>query len=265
MTCIGASYPVKQLFEGFYEKEIRMATRKIMIAAMTVIVTIAFGVFGQKAFGKEDPNMAAEKVKKVDKSSKVEHRLTGERVKQRMAELGEKLNLTEEQKKAIRPIVEKEIKELGAVKNDASLSKEQKLEKMKTIRQTSQEDMKKILTPEQQVKLAEVKEETKQAAKEDITQVVQKRMMAMNERLGLTDEQRKTIGTIIEKELKETVALKNDETLSKEQKLEKIKTIRQTSREEIKKVLTPEQQTKFEEQKEKPRIRRIEQKSAGKQ
>ena len=92
----------------------------------------------------------------------------GDRVKQQIAELSEHLNLTEEQKKAIGPIIEKEMKEIQALRADTTLSKEEKIEKMKAIRQTAQEEMNKVLTPEQQEKLAEAKEEMKEETKENV-------------------------------------------------------------------------------------------------
>ena len=66
------------------------------------------------------------------------------------------------------------MKEFHAVKSNESLSKEQKLDKMKTIRQLTQEELKKILTPEQQAKLTEVKAQAKEEAKENIKERMQK-------------------------------------------------------------------------------------------
>jgi Spy/CpxP family protein refolding chaperone len=170
-----------------------------------------------------------------------------DRIEQRIAELSEQLNLTDKQKDAISPIIEKEIKEIQALRADTTLSKEEKIERMKTIRQTAQEEIKKILTAEQQAKLTEAKEEMEEEAKENVAQMVQQRMTALSEKLWLTDEQKQKIQPILENEIKELSTVRDDETLSREQKQEKWKTIRQTAREEINKVLTPEQKAKFEE------------------
>lgn len=231
-----------------------MATKKKVL--MTLAVIMAFGIFGRQVLGVEDSNApAAEKEKKAEKIRKVEHRAAAQRVRQRMAELSEQLSLSDEQKKTIRPIVENEIKAIQELRADASLAKEEKIEKMKLIRQKTQEEIKKILTPEQQKKLAEVKEEIREEAKEDVIQHVQHRMSVMSEKLNLTDEQKKKIEPIVENEIKEITAVKDDETASKEQKQEKMKAIRQKAQEEIKKILTPEQQRKLALEKEKGRGR----------
>ena len=85
----------------------------------------------------------------------------------------------------------------------------------------------------------------------------------MSERLGLSDEQKQKIQPIVENEIKEMLAVRDDETLSQEQRQEKMKTIRQTSREEIDKVLTPEQKAKLEEAKAPDRPRRAAAKNNG--
>jgi len=227
-----------------------MATKKIILTVSAVIAAMVFGNLCQKAYGAEEPNAPAQKQKKVERKHRSEHRAgRSDRAGQRMAELSERLNLTDEQKDAIRPVIEKEIKDIQALRADSAISKEEKIEKMKAVRQATQEEIKKVLTPEQQGKLTEAKAEMKEEAKENIGQIVQLRMAAMSERLELTGEQKQKIQPILENEMKEMSAARDDGTLSREQKQEKMKTIRQTAREEINKVLTPEQKTKLEEAK----------------
>lgn len=88
-------------------------------------------------------------------------------VRQRMREhagdrlkmLAEKLNLTDAQTAAIKPIFATEANDIKAVWQDNSLSKEQKQGKMFDIRKSAKEKINAILTPEQQAKWAELKEE----------------------------------------------------------------------------------------------------------
>jgi Spy/CpxP family protein refolding chaperone len=77
----------------------------------------------------------------------------------RLKMLAEKLGLTEDQKAKIKPIVEDEMQAGKAVRDDASLSKEAKQEKMEEIRKTHRAQIRALLTPEQQAKLDELKEE----------------------------------------------------------------------------------------------------------
>lgn len=83
-----------------------------------------------------------------------------ERAGSRLEMLTEKLNLTEAQKAAIKPIFAAEANDIKAVWQDNSLSKEQKQSKIADIRKSSTEKINAILTPEQQAKFAELKEPT---------------------------------------------------------------------------------------------------------
>jgi Spy/CpxP family protein refolding chaperone len=86
---------------------------------------------------------------------------TREAFQNRMAALAEKLNLTEEQKTAIKPIMAAEANEIKAVGQDTSLSKEQKQTKIAGIREASDKQINALLTPEQQAKWAQLKENAK--------------------------------------------------------------------------------------------------------
>lgn len=79
-------------------------------------------------------------------------------VHNRLAVLAKELNLTDEQKTAIRPILVAEANDIKAVIQDKSLSKEQRQTKIAAIRETSNKEINKVLTAEQQAKLAQLKE-----------------------------------------------------------------------------------------------------------
>jgi Spy/CpxP family protein refolding chaperone len=77
----------------------------------------------------------------------------------RLKMLAEKLNLTEAQTAAIQPIFAAEANDIKTVWQDNTLSKEQKQGKIADIRKSAKEKINAILTPEQQAKWAELKEE----------------------------------------------------------------------------------------------------------
>jgi periplasmic protein CpxP/Spy len=79
-----------------------------------------------------------------------------------LQELSEKLNLTDAQKAAIKPILATEANEIKAVLQDNSLSKEQQKTKLSGIRESSDKKINALLTPEQQAKWAKLKEHAKQ-------------------------------------------------------------------------------------------------------
>jgi protein CpxP len=85
-----------------------------------------------------------------------------DRVDERLKWLSQHLNLTEDQKKQLRPILAGEFKQMRAVGEDASLTQDQKRERMKQIHEASRPQVQGILTPEQQQKFAQMREEAKE-------------------------------------------------------------------------------------------------------
>jgi Spy/CpxP family protein refolding chaperone len=68
----------------------------------------------------------------------------------RLKMLAEKLQLTDEQKTQIKPIMQKAEQDATALRDDDSLSKEDKRDKMMAIRKTSHDQIRALLTPDQQ-------------------------------------------------------------------------------------------------------------------
>jgi len=71
------------------------------------------------------------------------------------------LDLTADQKTQMKSLHQSMQQQRNAVKNDAGLSADQKKEKMKDLRKTQMEKMNTILTPEQQAKMKEWREQRK--------------------------------------------------------------------------------------------------------
>jgi hypothetical protein len=70
-----------------------------------------------------------------------------------IAELSQKLELTDQQKKQLTPIVEERDKQAKALKADTSLGKLQKLRKASEIQENFRSQASKYLNPDQQKKL----------------------------------------------------------------------------------------------------------------
>ena len=83
---------------------------------------------------------------------------TRAKVQARMQDLSAELNLTDDQKAQLKPIVQDEVQQLRAVNDDASLTADQKKAKFTEIRQSHRTQMVSILNPEQQKKLELLKE-----------------------------------------------------------------------------------------------------------
>ena len=221
---------------------------KYIIAAATAM----FVIVQVSAFAKAEPNSPPAKNEPNATQAKTEQKSPAaadeirRHIHERMQELGEKLNLTEEQKKSIRPIIEIEVKEIHSVRADESLTAEQKQEKIKAIRQSGKEQMSKMLTPEQQEKLKAIRE----GVRDEISERIRERMEELSAKLELTEKQKKAIKPIVENEAKEIQTVSTNENLVPEQKRAKVKAIRQSAEEQINKLLTPAQQEKLKKLKE---------------
>jgi protein CpxP len=73
-------------------------------------------------------------------------------VEERLQRMSQRLNLTEDQKGKIRPILENEDKQIKAVRDDTSLSQPDRRAKLREIRQATRQQTNQILTPEQKAK-----------------------------------------------------------------------------------------------------------------
>ena len=78
-----------------------------------------------------------------------------------MAMLAEKLNLTDAQKAQFQQISRDMRKQGMAIRQDSSLTDDQKKQKMQDLRKASHKQMFSVLTPEQKEKLKQLREEHK--------------------------------------------------------------------------------------------------------
>lgn len=74
----------------------------------------------------------------------------------------DELHLTDAQKQQLRPIIQEEITQINAVRDDQSLSMDQKRAKVEQIRQTEFPKIQAILTPEQITKLKDMQQKAHQ-------------------------------------------------------------------------------------------------------
>ncbi len=80
--------------------------------------------------------------------------------------LGQKLNLSDDQKTQIRPIIADRQQKMEALRSDTSLRRGQKARQMKSIMKDSDNKINAILTPDQQKQYAELKQQMKERVKE---------------------------------------------------------------------------------------------------
>jgi Spy/CpxP family protein refolding chaperone len=77
----------------------------------------------------------------------------------RLKMLTEKLNLTEDQQAKLKPILEDQSKQMKALHDDTSLTPADKQAKMKELHESSTEKINAVLTPDQQAKWKQMRQE----------------------------------------------------------------------------------------------------------
>ncbi len=83
----------------------------------------------------------------------------GDRAATKLSKLSSKLNLTEDQKSKIKPILQNEAKQTEGIRANNALSQDQKHTRIKEIHQTTRSEMRPILTAQQQQKLDQIRKQ----------------------------------------------------------------------------------------------------------
>lgn len=141
---------VRSVYDHF-AKEAEMSHFRWSILA-SLVVLVAGLLFGQASQSAQTS---------VPQSQGATAHRQAESPEQRLQMLSEKLNLTDEQKTTLKPILEDQALQMKAIHGETSLSEEQKRDKMKAIHETFHDKINAVLTPEQQVKFKQMKHEYK--------------------------------------------------------------------------------------------------------
>ena len=88
-------------------------------------------------------------------------------VEARLKRMSERLNLTDEQKEKIRPILQAESDQRKALHEDQSLSPDQRRQKGRELGQATNKQIREILTPEQKAKWREGREEGRERRQQE--------------------------------------------------------------------------------------------------
>ena len=84
---------------------------------------------------------------------------TKAKVQAYLQQMSSELNLTDDQKTQIKPILQSEFQQLKTVKDDTTMSADQQKAKAQEIHASAKSQIANILTPEQQKKLATMREQ----------------------------------------------------------------------------------------------------------
>jgi hypothetical protein len=195
----------------------------------TVIIAIGLAVQAQ-----EIPDRKSEKPM-MHQKNKGHHPMQGIDMKQ--------LNLTDAQKEQFRTQKESFHKQMEELKKNDNITVKEWKGKAEELRKQHKEQTKNILTKEQKSQLEKMKEEGK--AKREA--MGKERAEKMKTTLGLTDEQSIKMKTNRLKMGEKMKAIRENTSLSDEQKRENMKQLHKEQKEFLKSILTEEQLNKMKE------------------
>ena len=171
--------------------------------------------------------------------------------RERMEKLAEDLQLSDNQKTAVRGIFEGQMEKMRDLREDKDLSPEQKMAKFRELREAMLKEIDGMLDKEQREKWTKLRETVLPGPGgrgPDGTPGGDRGEMLrrLGEELQLTDAQKEKLMPQLRDEGEKMRALWADTKLSREEKMAKFKELRELASAKTKAILTPEQQEKWE-------------------
>lgn len=165
----------------------------------------------------------------------------GQRGFDRMAQ---QLNLTDQQKTQIQGIFQTQRQQAQAIRQDTSLTPEQKQDKLKALRSSTHQQVQGVLTPEQQQQMKQFREQHQGMRKGMGPGKGQggPGMAALN----LTDQQKTQMQSIMQTQRQQMQSIRQDSSLTAEQRQQKMQELRQSTHQQMMGILTPEQQQQWQ-------------------
>jgi Spy/CpxP family protein refolding chaperone len=157
--------------------------------------------------------------------------------------MAQELNLSQQQQDQLKPMFEKQREQAKAIWQDNSLAQDQKKQKLQALHQDFQSQVNGVLTPAQQQQMA-------QMHKEHMTEGRQHFGERMAQKLNLSQQQQDQLKPILEKQREQAKAIWQDNSLTQEQKKEKMQAIRKDTQAQLNTILTPEQQQQWQQMRE---------------
>jgi protein CpxP len=165
---------------------------------------------------------------------------------QRLNSLDKKVGLTDDQKAKLGPIFQNEAQQAQSIRSDSSLNQDQKKAKMRDLRKSTRSQVSEILTPEQKAKLKSERKEHRHK-KQAMGASPEQRLNMLSKRLNLTEDQKAKLAPVFQNAQTQVQSVRQDSSLTPEQKREKIKQIRFDTHKQVASILTPEQQKQLQE------------------
>ncbi|HEY6969459.1 MAG TPA: hypothetical protein VJA94_09655 [Candidatus Angelobacter sp.] len=140
--------------------------KKVILSCACVL---ALACAGFQTFAQNNPNQPAPQANpsapsattpaEPQKGDAIDDPQLAAKIQARLQTVSTELNLTDEQKAQIKPILRDKLRRINAVKNDPQLSKDEKRSKIDGIRDDFRGQARQFLTPDQNKKLDVLKED----------------------------------------------------------------------------------------------------------
>lgn len=207
---------------------------KNLFLSLIAITAIIFSARAQDNNAGKSENPTEQKREYRDKHKGFDH-----------SQMAEKLNLTDEQRQQMKSINSDFKNQMQELNKDKNITSEELKEKKHALAKDRMERIQALLTPEQKLQMKEFKKEGKGKWKMDSGQ----RMEKLKSTLNLSDEQIEKMKAQKEIFKSKEETIKNNESLTTDQKNEQLKSLRDEKKNSFKNLLTPEQIKKLEEMK----------------
>lgn len=159
--------------------------------------------------------------------------------------MAQQLNLTDQQKTQIQGFTQAGQQQAMSIKQDTSLTPEQKRDKFRELRASTHQQVLGVLTPEQQAQMKQLRSQHEGMGRGKGAGMGHG--MGPMAKLNLTDEQRAKIQPILQSSRQQAHAVRNDTTLTPEQKQAKMREIHQGVSTQMNSLLTPDQQQQWQQ------------------
>jgi Spy/CpxP family protein refolding chaperone len=160
-----------------------------------------------------------------------EHHKMGDR-------MAKELNLTADQQAKMKQIMQQDHASMKAIRDDQSLTKEQRQAKMQSLHESMKKDVDAILTPEQRQKMVTLHAQHGGEMGGNPGDRIAKK-------LNLSADQKTKVENIMESTHQQMSAIREDQSLSQPDKQAKIKQLHESTKSQVNALLTPDQQQKF--------------------
>jgi len=162
--------------------------------------------------------------------------------------MAKELNFTDAQKQQAKKDHEEFKQKMQELNKNESITVKEMRDRKEALMKEQKTKMNALLTPEQKTKMAQLKADQKVKREAHFAKHLDK----MKTELALSDVQVAQLRSQREAMQAQLKAIKENESLSREQRKEQLVSLKEQAKEQHKKIFTPEQQKKMEEMKKKP-------------